>query len=198
MGVLSLFTVSLWWNRISLKQWMFWVTFWTAQRGHSAKKARRRRRLVSPSYRKKGSGIVSGLSKIGTGSSALVKHSALVLAWYTYPQENPCFILYPCCSKPSAPAVCLHCQWILFLCASERRAELHSCPCLAEQFQSPWVIALCGPVAGGELLVSAWQSCGLEHPAGMKHVFFLAWVLSKLNVSSVYTQRVWRCRLILV
>lgn len=56
------FTVCLWSNRISLKQWIFWVTFWAAQRRHSAKNLRRKR-LVSPSYRKKWGGIVNGLSK---------------------------------------------------------------------------------------------------------------------------------------
>lgn len=190
-GVLILFTACLWSNRTSLKQWMFWVTFWTAQRGPSAKKPRRRR-LVSPFYTKKETGIVSGLSK--TDSSALVKYSGSVLMHLPSGES-----LLHSLSKSSAPVLCLHYQWVVFLCALERRAGLYCCPCEhSKGVPFPWVIVLCGPVAGGGLVVCAWQSCGLEHPAGMKHVFFLAWVLSKLNVSSVYAQHVWRWRLILV
>lgn len=145
---------------------MFWATFWTAQRGHSAKKPRRRRRLVSPSYRKKGSGTVGGLSKTEDGRSALVKHSALVLAWCTYPQEIPLFILFLCHSKAFAPALCLHCQWAVFLCASERGAELCSCLCLGEHskgLRSPWVTVLCGPVAAGVCLAKLWAQTPSRH-----------------------------------
>lgn len=145
---------------------MFWATFWAAQRRHSAKKPRRRRRLVSPCYRRKGSGTVGGLSKTKDGSSALVKHSAVVLAWCTYPQENPFFILFVCHSKPSAPALCLHCQWVVFLCASKRGAELCRCPCLGQHskgLHSPWVTVLCGPVAAGVCLAKLWAPTPSRH-----------------------------------
>lgn len=53
-----------------------------------------------------------------------MKHSALVLAWCTYPQENPFFILFPCLSKSSAPALCVPHQWVVF--CVPRKGELSS------------------------------------------------------------------------
>lgn len=92
-------TVCMWLNRTHLRQWIFWVTFWTARRGHSARNLRRKR-PVSAFCRKKWGGIVNALSKDRKSwfciSEALWLHHFWLNA--VVPRRLS-VVLFPCLSK---------------------------------------------------------------------------------------------------
>lgn len=136
----------MWSNRIHLKQWIFWVTFWTAQRGRSARNLRRRR-LVSPFWM----GLLKPCQKTENAGSALMNHSACIISglMHFFPGKSPLlhsFLIFP--NLLSNLAILILSWWCSYMpltelvgfgtsCSDEQHPTVHSF----------WVLALCCPWA---------------------------------------------------